>query len=736
MRIILIISFLITQIAFGQKYADKNYYLIEGLDLTKVTQSDSLFIENALKAYHAESKKELKLKYIDEIIENVWNEDVWPKYNIWLLKTVKEVLNNKQSLSDSEIRTYLSLFSGTHNNIGYLADTRGNSDKAIKYYQLSLQIDQILGDQVGVAQILNNIAGVYTQQGRVEESLKYNLEALKVREAIQDSAGMAQSYNNIGAVYSGAAGNDSLAIVYTQKSLDIRRAIGDLNGTAICLMNIVKYNGVLGEKKDEKRQLLEAQSIFESIGNRYGLGFVLNNLGNYYERIDNFDSASYFYDEAIKVSQEIGNKNGLGQALSSKSTLNLNIFNEQKNKDPQLLKTIQADAETGLRLGKEIGYPELVMISTKALTQIYAEQNKAKSAVDMFDLYIEMRDSLNNIESRTAVIEAQTKYVYEKQKAVDDITRDKEVALQKQQSEKQRIITIIIAISAVILASLLFIIFRRLKLSRLQTKKIEEQNKKIDLQHQKLENTHQEITDSINYAKRIQTALLPTKKAITEAFSNSFVLYLPKDVVAGDFYWSETVGDLNFIAAADCTGHGVPGAMVSVVCNGCLNRAVREFKLKTPAEILDKTRDLVIAEFEKSDEEVKDGMDISMISISGMTLQFSGANNPLWIVRNQELIEIKGDKQPIGKHVNHTPFTNHTVELKAGDLIYLFTDGYADQFGGKAGKKMKTAHLRKTILASFELDFENQETVLENVFNDWKGELDQLDDVCLIGIKV
>lgn len=246
---------------------------------------------------------------------------------------------------------------------------------------------------------------------------------------------------------------------------------------------------------------------------------------------------------------------------------------------------------------------------------------------------------------------------------------------------------------------------------------------------------HEEITDSINYAKRIQRAILPSERLISDLLSNSFVLYLPKDVVAGDFYWLEKTDNEILFAVADCTGHGVPGAMVSVVCNNALNRAVKEYKCTIPGEILDKTRSLIIEEFEKSEEEVKDGMDIALCSLVGDKLTYAGAHNPLLIVRNGELIEIKANKQPIGKYDKLQAFTTHEVQLQKGDRIYLFSDGYIDQFGGEFGKKLKSKYFKELILSFQAKTIEHQKELFENAFKNWKGNYDQVDDICLIGIE-
>ena len=257
-----------------------------------------------------------------------------------------------------------------------------------------------------------------------------------------------------------------------------------------------------------------------------------------------------------------------------------------------------------------------------------------------------------------------------------------------------------------------------------------------------VEQAHQEIKDSIVYAKRIQSAILPPAKLVKEYLKESFILYKPKDVVAGDFYWMEHREGKVLFAAADCTGHGVPGAMVSVVCNNALNRSVREHGLTNPGEILNKTREIVIQEFEKSDEEVKDGMDIALCALFpsregvGGVLQYAGANNPLWMIRNGELIETKANKQPIGQFDNPEPYTTHTFELEQGDSIYIFSDGYVDQFGGEKGKKFKATAFRSLLLSIQDKSMEEQKTIINESFETWKGHLEQIDDVCVIGVKV
>ncbi|HET6245943.1 MAG: SpoIIE family protein phosphatase [Bacteroidetes bacterium] len=251
-----------------------------------------------------------------------------------------------------------------------------------------------------------------------------------------------------------------------------------------------------------------------------------------------------------------------------------------------------------------------------------------------------------------------------------------------------------------------------------------------------IEEKNRDILASIHYAKYLQEAILPPNKLVKEYLQESFIMYKPKDIVAGDFYWVEKCDKNIYFAAADCTGHGVPGAMVSVVCSNALNRTMKEYGLTDPGKILDKVREIVISTFERSEREVKDGMDISLCALQGNKLHWAGANNPLWISRNNAIIEIKADKQPIGKYAVNKMFTTHSIELQKNDSLYIFTDGFADQFGGEHGKKFKSANFKKLLLSIQNKSMQEQNEILNSTFEKWKGILEQVDDVCVIGVKV
>lgn len=254
----------------------------------------------------------------------------------------------------------------------------------------------------------------------------------------------------------------------------------------------------------------------------------------------------------------------------------------------------------------------------------------------------------------------------------------------------------------------------------------------------KVHQQRKEITENIHYAKRIQKAILPSNRIINDYFKENFIFYQPKDIVAGDFYWFEKYNEKIVFAVADCTGHGVSGAMVSIVCHNALNRALHEFGIEKPNEILDKVKSLVIETFSKSEEIVLDGMDLALCSLDPKTniLQFSGANNPLYIIRDNELLEIKADKQPIGKYDIENPFSLKEFQLQKNDMVYIFTDGFPDQFGGPKGKKMKYNRFKELLNKVSQLPIKQQDANLRLEFEAWKGTLEQIDDVTIIGLRV
>ncbi|MBL4593745.1 MAG: tetratricopeptide repeat protein [Flavobacteriales bacterium] len=626
------------------------------------------------------------------------------------------------------------------NNIGFIYDEQGNTQQALTYYLKSLDLAQKIGEIDLKASTLNNSGSVYVKIGEIGKGLDLYHKSLKIREQQKDNKGVAQSLVNVGAVYRGQ-GDWAQAKKYYLRSLKISEQIGNKNVIALCLNNI-GYISYLSEDFEEGMDYFKRSlKIREELGDKKNIANSCSNMANIFFKQNKLEKALEMNIRSLKISQEIKNRNGVSESLSKIGAIYL--------KQNRLNLALDYGVKS-MGIANELGFPKMIKSSSILLSKIYEKQGKGMKALEMYKLYIQMKDSVNNESTQKATAKQQAKYEYEKQKVIDDAEHDKQLAIEQEEKGKQQILTYSTGGGLALVIVFLIFVFNRLRVTKKQKLVIEEQKIEVEQQkevveeaHSELEEKNQEIMDSIIYAKRIQSAILPPAKVVKKYLKESFILYKPKDVVAGDFYWMESVAPTGnkkeikvLFAAADCTGHGVPGAMVSVVCNNALNRSVREHGLTDPGEILTKTRDIVIAEFEKSEEDVKDGMDIALCSLEGMKLQYAGAHNPLWIIRKGEILETKANKQPIGQFDHPEPYITHSFDLEKGDSIYIFSDGYVDQFGGEKGKKFKSNAFRELLLSIQDKAMEDQKTIIDDTFETWKGSLEQIDDVCVIGVRI
>ncbi len=276
---------------------------------------------------------------------------------------------------------------------------------------------------------------------------------------------------------------------------------------------------------------------------------------------------------------------------------------------------------------------------------------------------------------------------------------------------------------------------------RILEEKVEERTREIEKQKQRVEELYMDVTDSIKYAKRLQDSILPPDSKLNDLLKDCFVLFKPKDIVSGDFYWLEQSSGKVFFAAVDCTGHGVPGAFMSLVGSNGLDHAVKDHQKSSPAEILDDLNVSASETFNKdaTDKSVSDGMDIALCSISPdrTKLEYSGANNPLYLVRDGRIIKYKADKFAIGSFKDgEKKYTNNVLELQKGDVIYIFSDGYADQFGGEKGKKFLYSNFRDLLIEIHQKPTSQQKEILNQRIEEWKGNYEQVDDILVFGVKV
>src|SRR6201993_4168717 len=671
----LIIFFLLSSKNYSQ-VKNKEWLLVDGIDYTNLNATDKQLLDEMLPLYHKATQDSVKLRLLNDFIENCIDEAVWPKYNSFMQQMAENGDGSK---------LYLIYQAAALNNIGYDADNKGNVIKATEYYTKALTLREKAGDISGIAESTNNLGSLCSFQNDTKKSIYYYAKAVKLYQVIGDKKGAAQSLDNLGSAYNNINKTDS-GIMYNMQALSLQQEIDDEIGMANSYSNLGNCFKDKGDTLKAIEYFTNALKISEKYGNKSGIAEVLNDLGEIYFDHNNIGKAKEFADRAFKIAQELG-------------------------------------------------YPNEIGNSAKLLYSIYQKQKNAGKALDMYILFKQMRDSITGLEQVRATTSAEYTYKEFQQ----NLEHEKQSAVAAEERKKQRLFMLLIAFIAIATGVIAAIVYKNLQ--RYKKAKL-----LIEKQKELVEEKQKEILDSIRYAKRIQDAVLKEQEHISTHLPGHFVLFQPKDIVSGDFYWAIEKDDFWYVAAADCTGHGVPGAFLTILGTSFLNELNATDALLTPAEILDKLRSRMIAELSvtnKETNETKDGMDISLARLNLVTkeLMWAGANNPLWItsVVNQnehKLIEVPAHKQPIGFYPTLTPYPNHVIQLKKGDTFYLFTDGYADQFGGEKGKKLKYKVIKELLLNAANESMEKQKNTLLEYFIKWKGNYEQTDDVCIIGINI
>jgi serine phosphatase RsbU (regulator of sigma subunit) len=695
-------------------------------------------------------------------------------------------LNLKKITSkNDEYKLYSRCIAAAYNNMGYISNEHGDLNKAMKYYHTSLKIYQEINNKQGIASAYHNMGYIYDTQGDIPKALDLYLKSLAIKKEINDLKGVAASLNNIGAVYKNL-GDIPNALEYYHNCLKIQEQINNKNGIAYVLNNI-------GDIYDEQHEPVKAieyyhksLKIWEGINEKGGIAHALNSIGSMYLNHGNIPNAIINCERSLKIREEINDKQGIGYSLNYIGY----IYQRQKNvpksldyyykslkirediNDKQgicytlnniievnilLLKYRDAlpYAERNFKLSQELGFPENIKAASNLLSNIYSKIGNYKGAYEMQVLYKQMTDSINNEVNKKASIQKGFQYEYEKKAAADSVKTVAERKVFNVQIKQERTQRIALSIGIGLIALFSIFMYNRFRITSKQKYIIELQKKEVDQQRELadsrrllaeeqkeiIEEKQKEILDSIHYAKRIQQAMLTSESYFDEHLNaDYFIYYQPKDIVSGDFYWAVAHHNKFYIATADCTGHGVPGAFMSLLNISFLNENVIERNLQDPAQILNEQRKEIIKALNpKGSENSKDGMDcvLCAIDITNNTLEFAAANNPVWLIRNNELTEYKADKMPVGKYEdNAKDFKSQSIAIQKGDLTYTFTDGYADQFGGPKGKKFKYKQLENLLLANHHLPMDKQRELLSQTINDWKGNNEQVDDILVIGVRI
>ncbi|MES2591136.1 MAG: tetratricopeptide repeat protein [Bacteroidota bacterium] len=631
-------------------------------------------------------------------------------------------------------------------NIGIVYANQADYPKALECYFKALTMNENLGDKKGVIGNLSNIGVIKMRQGNYPQALEYYLKSLKISEELQNEASIANALGNIGIIYN--TQNDyPKALQYFLKSLEIAKLSNDKNGIVSNFSNIgdVYYNQK--EYSTALEYYLKALKITEELGNKVEIGILLGNVGDAYKQLGNYPQALDYAQKALKISSELGDKRAIATNLVYIGAVYLaqkKYQNAYEYLYPALALDISigansytaGDYETLSELYEKSNIPLPDSIGGKLLNM---EQMRLRS-VYYYKRCIAIRDALFNEENKKQLVQKEMNYEFEKKEQAAKAEQSKKDAVLLAEKNKQQFILILVSSLLILVFLFAGFVARSLRMTRKQKRIIEEKNKETEIQKGVIEKKNKDITDSIRYAKRIQDALLREEEHVSMHLPEHFILFIPKDIVSGDFYWGAEKQDHWYFAVGDCTGHGVPGAIMCMLGISFLNDIVSPEGLLSPAEILNRLRDKMVKELRQNGEDGgnQDGMDISLVRLNLKTneVQWAGANNALNLIRDGVFDEIKADKQPVGFQPGSRLFTNHEMQLKKGDSIYIFSDGYADQFGGEKGKKYTYRKLENSLAIYNHKAMKDQKGLLRKRFLEWKGPLEQVDDVCVFGVRL
>jgi serine phosphatase RsbU (regulator of sigma subunit) len=618
------------------------------------------------------SKEEIT-RYVDEVNENFWYQKGGANLDD------KPVLLCEDALAKALSVNYSYGAGRSYLSLGMGAFIiEHNVQKSLKLLNEALSVFKDLGDKKWVANTLITIAIMNNSAGNPEQAL-YN--AIKGFEWFEENAGdtadHTRAYYVIGTVYKDLKKyNEAEAYYKTGIKITVKNDIWS-GRIYTGLSNIYNERGQYEEALELAMKSLE---ILKAENNKVGESRALSDIGIIYKKLKKYNDALKYFSEALKIREELNiTPFILGSLLDMAG-----IYIEQNNNTEAISFFLKAEV-----IALETNHQVRLAGVFQNLITLYKQIDNYLKALEYSEKYIQLTIELNNKERETKITNLQGSLLQEKEQEIERL-----------------------------------------------------RNVELKNAYDLITEKNQEITDSIHYAKRIQKALMASENILSKNLSDHFIMYKPKAIVSGDFYWAASLQNGNFaLVTADSTGHGVPGAFMSLLSISFLNESINERELVNPAEILDHARERIIQSLAEdgSIEGGKDGMDciLCCFDFKNLKLHYAAANNSFYILRAGVLITCPADKMPVGKSPKENdPFTLHTVELQKGDVIYTLTDGFTDQFGGPKGKKFRYRQLEEILVNNAAFSMEKQQQILEQKFDEWKGNLEQIDDVLLIGIKI
>tara|TARA_R110002012_G_scaffold321998_1_gene553281 strand:+ start:4665 stop:6707 length:2043 start_codon:yes stop_codon:yes gene_type:complete len=655
---------------------------------------------------------------------------------------VDSLLNVAENSNDSiKASIYLDLA------IGYRSV---QPDVALKYANDALKLAKQNDNYTAKASALHVLGAIYTVLGDYEKAISNLLESLRNYELLGDSKGVANSSNSLGILYFNQEDYEN-AKKYYNKALNLIDSSEYAMSTGVYKLNIGEVYQATGENEKALKLEMDAYNIFNQLGDINGMAYALGvqakvnyQLGNNYEAIEMTKEA---LDYLIEDQDYLGAVEYLNFLV--KVYISTNKWSSAED-----------NAQAALKIARQMNSLKWKIKSFDNLSKIFYQKGMHQLAYQFKDSAYNYENQLMDEEKQKQIANLRVIYESEQKEQENEILRiDQE--LKRKQITQQRILNLAIISILVILIVFAVVTFRAKNQKqrannqlRVQNEEIRQQREEIETQAERLksinsdvvrkneliEEKNKNITDSINYAKRIQTALLPFSHRISKQLEDYFIYYNPKDIVSGDFYWFSESEDKVILAVADCTGHGIPGAFMSFIGHDMLNHIVNFKGITQPNEILKQLKLSVIHILRQEQSDNRDGMDISICvwDKKNNKVYFSGANHSLIYIQNKQLQQIRGNKTTVGldEKRNIKDFDNHEINLVGDTCFYLFSDGYVDQFGGDRDKKFMIRNFRELLSTNHMKKMETQGMILRETIEEWMANSEQVDDMLVWGFRV
>lgn len=627
--------------------------------------------------------------------------------------------------------------------LGQISFKKGDYTESLRFYH---RVDSLLGAEQqseAYVQMQRGISDVKLELGFYEEAFEHLALALKAAKTRGDTSLMGPLMSAFGNLYFYQQ-NYRQAFKYYRKSLQLNRAIGEPTGVGNSYNNLASTFHALHQPDSSMYYLEKANAVYRKLNDRGRLSVNLNNLSILARQQGSLKKSQAYVIKALALNKALENQKGMGENYLSLAAL--------KSKRAQFDSALYY-ASRSLQLARTIENTDLERQSLNVLSGIFEEMGMHKQSLHFYRLYQKIEDSLVNAQFNTKMAEMQSRLNFELKEKENQLLK-KQQALLEEKARRRNVYNYALAGGVALSFFSLFLLFNRYRVKEKSNRALEERNAEIILQRDDIQAQSQElqrayfaiqhknrkITDSIHYARRIQRALSLQPEVMGAGFADHFVFFFPKDIVSGDFYWGAEIGQKQILIVADCTGHGVPGAFMTMLGNTYLNDLVHEKQISEPAELLYQIQWRLkeqLADPAKEEEDSEDGIDLSVLVRQGNEAAYAGMKNSLVHIRAGELMEYRGNRTAHKMMDQQTnPFSEEAFALKPGDRLFMFTDGYPDQFGGEKGRKFMVKRLRELLLSSSDQPLQKQYKELEQTFLDWKGSYEQTDDILLVGWQV